>query len=358
MGETFDVVVVGAGPAGSTAAYCLARAGARVLVVDRHDFPRHKACGGALFGCRDWPFANFLAIRDRLPTRPVSEAVFYHDRRPVCGLRQEGLFEHAERLRLDHLLLEEALAAGARFRRLPVKRLAPRGEGRRGYLLAGDHEAVTARFVIGADGFAGVTSRFLGNPRGPFGRCLEYDIEAEPRTRASHFFVLWGGELGYAWLFPTRDGYYAGLGFIGRTRQGLRPLLDGLLRHCVNEGLLPHQHRVRRLFGGPDPVAVVPRLAGPDLLLCGDAMGLVSQLSGDGIFFAMASGEQAAAAWGAPDPASRYRQLVQPLIRRATVCRRIPGKAASLMLARLALAGMAWLPSFRQLVFRKFFQRS
>ena len=63
--RVFDVIVVGGGPAGSTAAYHLAEPGALdVLVVDKSEFPRHKACGGALVSCRDWPReGNLRAIR-------------------------------------------------------------------------------------------------------------------------------------------------------------------------------------------------------------------------------------------------------------------------------------------------------
>src|SRR5579864_7417307 len=106
-----DVAVIGAGPAGSTAAYRLARAGARVLIVDRSHFPRDKPCGGGVTGraARLLPFSIDTVVEDviervecRLDFGPRFER---HAQAPLAYMTQ--------RKRLDHLLLEQAVGAGA-----------------------------------------------------------------------------------------------------------------------------------------------------------------------------------------------------------------------------------------------------
>src|SRR5580765_8503773 len=156
--ERFDAIVIGAGPAGSTAAFRLARAGARVLLLDRERFPRDKPCGGGL---------TYRAVR-QLPftVEPVVEDTVRHVR---LGFRYERSIErHTEgplilmtqRRRLDAYLADQAAAAGADFR-----------DGVRATGLEVDELSVTVRFgssaataplAIGADGVNGLTVRALG----------------------------------------------------------------------------------------------------------------------------------------------------------------------------------------------------
>src|SRR4249920_3590925 len=112
--ERFDVAVVGAGPAGSTAAYRLARAHARVLLMDKVQFPRDKPCGGGLTmrAVRQLPFPVEAVVEDRIT-------------RTRCRLRYGSTMEHTsarvlclmtQRRRLDAFLAEQAAAAGVEFR--------------------------------------------------------------------------------------------------------------------------------------------------------------------------------------------------------------------------------------------------
>jgi flavin-dependent dehydrogenase len=111
--ESFDAIIVGAGPAGSTAAYRLSRAGARVLLLDRERFPRDKPCGGGL---------TYRAVRELpVPVEPVVEDTVH---RFQLGFRYARRFErHTEaplilmtqRRRLDAHLAGQAAAAGPTF---------------------------------------------------------------------------------------------------------------------------------------------------------------------------------------------------------------------------------------------------
>src|SRR5256886_4911348 len=156
--ERFDVIVVGAGPAGSTAAYRLARSGAKVLLLDRARFPRDKPCGGGL--------TERAVTQLPVSVDPVVEEVvdrFGLGFRYGAGFVRGGerpLVLMTRRSRLDAHLVAEAAAAGADFR-----------DGLRATALNLDEAGATVRFdgtaasapvVIGADGVNGLTARALG----------------------------------------------------------------------------------------------------------------------------------------------------------------------------------------------------
>src|SRR5713226_852965 len=151
--EHFDVLVVGGGPAGSTAAYRLARAGASVLLVDKATFPRDKPCGGGVTGraARLLPFSIDPVVEDTVD-------------RLECRLHYGPRFERAaraplaymtQRKRLDQFLLQQAAEVGAAVRD-GVKVADVRANA-----LAVDGADVQARIVIGADGCNGTTARAL-----------------------------------------------------------------------------------------------------------------------------------------------------------------------------------------------------
>src|SRR5437899_589623 len=152
--QRFDTIVVGAGPAGSTSAYRLARAGARVLLVDRATFPRDKPCGGGVTGraARLLPFALDPVVEDVVETLECR----LHYRRRFERKARAPLALMTQRHRLDHFLLQKAAEAGADVRD-GVKVADVRATG-----LTVDGVEVAARTVIGADGCNGTAARELG----------------------------------------------------------------------------------------------------------------------------------------------------------------------------------------------------
>jgi len=322
---SFDVVVVGGGPAGSTAAYQLATSGSLdVLVVDKEAFPRHKTCGGALLGCRDWPaeFPNYAEIVDELDAHPVGDLVFRVDRSVWWQGRDTHFFDHVHRSEFDDLLLRAAVdKPGVSFRVFRVKSIERRDDGR--IRLSDGSDYLEARAVIGADGVSGFVAREL-NPdhRAPHraGLCLVNHITCDKPHDEAHIFYLWAGDLGYGYLFPTREGYYVGAGYAGPSRKRVKPHLDDLMTHCVANGLLPRDHRIHQVAGGLAPTTVVKNVATEGVLLVGDAAGLLNQLSGEGIYYAMKSGKMAGTilAESLDQADVRYRRAIQPLLDEVT----------------------------------------
>ena len=289
--QAYDVLVVGAGPAGSSTAIHLARAGARVLLVDRARFPRDKPCGGGLTG---------RALK-RIPVDPspvVERDVDRFELRLRYGsrfARTHGapLIRMTRRRRLDTFLAEQAAAAGAAFR-----------DGVRVEALGTDDAGVTARVggdtvragvLVGADGANGVVARQLGIDESIVrGVALEGNVALDAlrgedleRTAVIELAVLPGG---YGWVFPKSD--HANLGVGGWGSEGPR-LRDHLARLARAHGVAPDS--LTELRGHRLPMRRLGTPAGRGrALLVGDAAGLVDPLSGDGMYEAFVSARLAA----------------------------------------------------------------
>jgi geranylgeranyl reductase family protein len=282
--------VVGAGPAGSAAAYHLASRGASVLLLDRQRFPRDKPCGGGVTirAARRLPFALGPVVEDVVDRVELRLGSRVHDR-----VSAKPLVLMTQRRRLDAFLADAAVRAGAEFR-----------DGVRVSQVAVDAGGVTvdgvrAAALIGADGANGVVARSLGLcPEPMYGVALEGNLPLDETTperyRGRVVFDLGTLHGGYGWVFAKGDHVNLGVG--GRGSEG--PYLRAYLaRFCTAHGT--RADRLRDVRGYRLPVARpgVP-LARGRALVCGDAAGLVDPLSGDGIYEAFVSAEYAADAVG------------------------------------------------------------
>ena len=293
--ERFDVLVVGAGPAGSATAIHLARGGARVLLAEKARFPRDKPCGGGLTG---------RALR-ALPC-PVDPVVEHVVDRFELRLRYGPRFERAgdepmilmtQRKRLDAHLAEQAAAAGADLR--DDSRVDDLEAGADGVeaTVNGRGRSVRADVVVGADGANGIVAKAVGLGREIVrGVALEGNVswgELEPdRYRGRAVVELGVVPGGYGWVFPKGDHANLGVGGWGSEGPRLRGHLERLAAaHGVSVDALSDVkgHRLPMRPLGTSP-------ATGRVLLIGDAAGLVDPLSGDGIYEAFVSARLASEA--------------------------------------------------------------
>ena len=287
----WDVIVVGAGPAGSSAAYGLARQGLRVLMLEKARIPRYKPCGGGLSlkvrSALDYDFSS--AVQDTIRQVSIAygrERIRIESAEAYCVMRAD----------FDALLAAQAVRAGAELRdACPVDGITL--ENDRAGVSAGG-ERLDAALLIGADGVNGGVRRAAGfPPHHRMGVAIEAELQVPSAALAEWRSVLhmdYGAlSWGYGWIFPKADHLSVGVGALIRPGHKL-DLQRELARYLSSEPslsgakpILTRGHRVP--LGGQ--FAIYHR---PHALLVGDAAGLADPFTAEGIYFAIRSGQIAA----------------------------------------------------------------
>lgn len=282
-----EVIVVGAGPAGASAAYELARAGVRVLILERAKLPRYKPCGGMI------PLNFFRTLPPRAQDTleaALNEATFMGPRGKRIHVALSTPVAAVMRDRFDHALALAAVEQGAELlEEHPVLRVEEGVDRVKVWTAKGAFES---RFLIAADGATGVVKKALGiGSRHPPAAALE--VEIAPRgavTQGGQSLVHCGLILdGYAWVSPKAQVDSLGIASFGRGRQAVREKLAKWAAHCGHrlEGQVIHGH--------PIPVwRARSRLATRRALLVGDAADAVDPFIGEGIRYGVISSRIAA----------------------------------------------------------------
>jgi geranylgeranyl reductase family protein len=343
----YDVIVVGAGPAGATCARICAREGLKTLLLDKDAFPGQKPCAGAVS-------ARALALLDlALPDDVVEKECFGVQvrciNRSIEVRKKERIGVLVSRDRFDRFLADKAVESGAQFRRgEQVADIAETGDA---VTVSTDKGRYKSRFLIGADG---IHSRVAQSVRPPLRKDeialaivsnVRIDDDVVNERLHDNIAIDFGlAPLGYGWLFPHRGYFSMGIAGLASEFSGPRKALSeyGESLHLQLESIRGHFIPL----GG-----IKRKVAANRILLAGDAAGFADPFHGEGIAYAVLSGNLAAGSivnclGNDQDPASAAAQYTRECERQIRKQLRI-----SLVMARL-------LDRFPRLFIRIFFDNS
>lgn len=320
------VTVVGAGPAGATAARALARAGVTVRLLDRSKFPRNKPCGGAISIRALERIPHLSTALSRIATHRLSRLYLEGPGGESTVIESDGpAVVMIRRWEFDAQLVDLAVDAGVELvTGVDVVQASMDDTGVR--LVSRDGRRFEAPMVVAADGVHSVVARRLGiNPGWPATSVAVDMMEEAPRTALrdidpSTLWVAYGfdptrlgagsdhgtGDArapeGYAYIFPKRDHVNVGIGYVMqhfRDRVDAHPydLQRRFVEHLRGRGLMEGESSRRHFTPFIIPVGGPLKRPGRErVLLAGDAGGFVNGFTAEGIYYAMVSGDLAARA--------------------------------------------------------------
>lgn len=321
---SYDVLIIGAGPAGTATAIALARRGAQVLIIDKAHFPRNKTCGGLLTS------KSMGMLKDQLSLPDVEKCVLYetngfevhsttHLINRVFGEKQ---LRFTSRNVLDHYLLQHAIHLGCDFLQMCLTQIP------KDHHLNHDGQSYSFANVVGAYGANSSLALATNCRRARQGLAfgLQFQIptelvyKADPVIPRIYFGYV---SYGWAWVFPHGDYAEVGIAGLGIERQA-RPILHSFSNH-LGIAHLPQLHAAR---GAWVPYGnFLRRPVCKDVLLVGDAAGFTEPITGEGIYYAMLSGLLAAEALTSKEASKSAAYIMacnQHIVRRlrhALLCR-------------------------------------
>ncbi len=313
-----DVIVAGAGPAGSIAAYTLARQGISVLILEKTQFPRYKVCGAGL--------THKILAEIPFDVSPVFETsvhniVFSSGFKEVFKRTSaEPMLYCTMRDKFDHFLLRKAIEAGAKI--LYDVKVTGVKQDQEMAVVETPGRSYCSRLVIGADGASSAVARSADLRKHIMpGLAWEAEVTADPaivKAYSQTVFLDWGAfPGGYGWVFPKKDHFSIGVGGPASLTKGMMNYYDGLVAYLADgpwlsgsgtaatnaaSGGRNRAYSIRvfetlSMKAWPIPVRVEKSLFhNARVMVAGDAGGLTDPLTGEGIYYAVRSGKLAAEA--------------------------------------------------------------
>jgi geranylgeranyl reductase family protein len=304
----YDVIVVGAGPAGATAAKFLAEKDMRVLLTDKSTFPRDKPCGGMVQvrTLKRFPYIS----KDLISSYSFGGSIFSSSLKYRLHVeKEEPVAAFVVRKDFDYGLVRLALKGGASLRdgvsatdiQLTNDKVVVRFDS---------GEFVKSKLVIGADGTWSMVAKKsgVGQHYPHIGRCLFQEVPIHNHTLDEYFtekkefrlFLKFMGIDGFGWIAPKNGVMNIGIGEVQssssrhQTKHPLKEVYRKFIHVLTERKLIPPMTPFETLQGGVLPLRPLEKTYADRVVLCGDAAGQMNPLTGDGIHYAMSAGMFAA----------------------------------------------------------------
>jgi geranylgeranyl reductase family protein len=304
-----NVCIVGGGPAGSTTAKFLSEKGFKVVLIEKDKFPRDKPCGGGLTSrvLEGFNYVNNPSFIESYSydgigySTSIKNKVEIHDDKPLVGmvLRKKFDFELAK-LAVDQgtLLIDGKTVVDVKILEDKVQTILD------------DGSVIESDILVGADGvwsFVAKKTKLRTKPI-EHGICIleEYQVDKETmdkyfgKSRTCHIHLRLQNINGYGWVFPKKEHLNIGIGeFIFKDekptdKQNLLKIYKEYITFLKKEKIIPESITIKKCKGGVLPLIPLKKTYSNRVILVGDAAGFISPISGEGIYYAMASGKIAA----------------------------------------------------------------
>jgi geranylgeranyl reductase family protein len=316
---TYDVIVVGAGPAGSIAAYDCAKQGFKTLLLEKYKLPREKPCGGAVM------YRGLRLIGEKIPLELIERRIYglrflLPDGRATEFISDKLIGITVFRDRFDEFLARRASNVGAELIDCaPVVDASVSPQAAKVRLA--DGREFSAKYLIGADGVNSVVSRKLGlrlrrKELTKVGLGMEADfyvgeagvLEATGGNPSILEMCPVEGRVSYGWVFPKREHLAIGIAGAGVHMRSLRTQFDSFYKSVEKRlGISLNLEKRRTFFLGGDGLG--SKNVTQRAILVGDAAGFVDPLMGEGIAYAMKSGVFAASVIKSAFEEDRYDEV-------------------------------------------------
>jgi geranylgeranyl reductase family protein len=305
--NTYDVVIIGGGPAGSTSAYLLSKAGLKVIIVDKARFPRQKLCGGCLTQKTAHLVQSlFCETIDSLRKKEIINfessyyEVFFRNR-CIAKIHHRNIpFYFVDRSVYDNFFLQKAKEEGAKILEGEIDIST---DYRKNEIVTSSGKTLRSKYIIGADGvYSRVRKELFSERRNSdlwqrdLATAFEVFVEKKEVRNADCYpkifygFVKWG----YAWLFPNKERIIIGLG--GLNIKNGKKLLSSFRKFLSSLGLF-NCSEIRVQKGHAVPYGnFLKNPVRESTLLVGDAAGFADPLLGEGIYYAHKSAQLASLA--------------------------------------------------------------
>ncbi len=291
--DIYDVIISGSGPAGASAAYILAKAGKKVLVLEKEKLPRYKTCGGGITfkGLNLIPFDLNGVLEKQCYSVEIND---FEADISITTKRERPIVSMTMRNNFDYQLINEAKKCGAEVKdNMQLKELNYLGNNIE-VTLKNDNEKFYSKFFIAADGaLSSAAKTYFEKDERNFIPALEYEIYVDKESLFSFgnsprfdFGVVPGG---YGWIFPKEDHLSIGVLSFKQKNCNLNYFFSNYLKSLgIKEINKSERH------GFVIPLNFRKTFAKDRILLVGDAAGFTDPITAEGISFAIKSGQLAA----------------------------------------------------------------